>query len=90
MGIPQGCYCFGIRMNSGTMGRLHNICGHYDADGAGEAIIAISLVPYDVIGWDTGSDSQGNNDYLVPKDTWGANTEYNCNSIVMHVRWICT
>lgn len=71
-GIPQGCYCFGIRMNSGTMGRLHNICGHYDADGAGEAIIAISLVPYDVIGWDTGSDSQGNDDYLVPKDTWGA------------------
>ena len=71
-GIPQGCYCFGIRMNSGTMGRLHNICGHYDADGAGEAIIAISLVPYSVIGWDTASDSQGNNDYLVPKDTWTA------------------
>lgn len=75
-GIPQGCYCFGIRLNSSNLGLLHSIVGTYDAFGAGDAIVAISLVPYSVIGWDSkhahgAGGAQLSDTFLVPKDTWG-------------------
>lgn len=69
-GIPQGCGCFGLRLNSSTVGTIHSVCGIYDSYGAGDAIVSISLVPYYSAGaWNTGNDSQGNS-YLIPKDSW--------------------
>lgn len=69
-GIPQGCACFGLRLKSSTVGTIHSICGIYDTYGAGDAIVAISLVPYFAAGaWETKQDSASNN-YLVPKDNW--------------------
>ncbi len=69
-GIPQGCACFGLRLKSDTVGTIHSVCGIYDTYGAGDAIIAISLVPYFAAGaWETKQDSASNN-YLVPKDNW--------------------
>lgn len=69
-GIPQGCSCFGLRLKSDTVGTIHSVCGIYDTYGAGDAIVAISLVPYFAAGaWETKQDSASNN-YLVPKDNW--------------------
>lgn len=69
-GIPQGCACFGLRLKSDTVGTIHSVCGIYDTYGAGDAIIAISLVPYFAgSAWETKQDSASNN-YLVPKDVW--------------------
>lgn len=70
-GIPQGCACFGIRLNAANTGRIHSICGIYDAFGAGDAIVSISLVPYSIIGWTSQNDSAGN-PVLVPNDSWSA------------------
>lgn len=75
-GIPQGCYCFGIRLSADNIGMIHTICGWYDSTGAGDAIVSISLVPYSVIGWTskqvtTGSGGSYGN-VLVPNDSWTA------------------
>lgn len=69
-GIPQGCSCFGLRLNASTVGTIHAVCGIYDSYGAGDAIVSISLVPYFAAGaWETKTDSSGDS-YLVPKDSW--------------------
>lgn len=74
-GIPQGCVCFGIRSKAANIGLLHTICGIYDAFGAGDAIVAISLVPYIAAGhWGSGTDSGGNT-IMYPKDSWGAGVD---------------
>lgn len=69
-GIPQGCSCFGLRLNASTVGTIHAVCGIYDSYGAGDAIVSISLVPYFAAGaWESKPDSSGDY-YLVPKDSW--------------------
>lgn len=71
-GIPQGCACFGVRLNASNVGRIHSVCGIYDSYGAGDAIVAISLVPFMTAGnWTSRDDSQGNS-FLVPTDNWSA------------------
>ena len=71
-GIPQGCACFGIRLDANATATMASVCGLYDAYGAGDAIVAISLVPYfNASVWTTGTDTGGNS-FLVPVDSWGA------------------
>ena len=68
-GIPQGCSCFGFRLKSGEMGRFYSTIAEYDAAGAGDAIVSISLVPYWLNSWTTKTDTMGNS-YLVPVGSW--------------------
>lgn len=75
-GIPQGCSCFGVRLLGDTTTFIPFVCGAYDSQGIGDAIVSISLVPYVATQWDIKHYTQGGVedplDILVPKDTWGS------------------
>lgn len=71
-GIPQGCICFGVRAVAANIGQLHAICGTYDAFGAGDAIVAISLVPYLGASYWSSDRDTGGNEIMFPTDSWGA------------------
>jgi hypothetical protein len=72
-GIPQGCPVFAVPMTDAGVARMYSVCSIYDSFGRGDAIIAISLVPYNVCTWETAQDSQGNS-FFVPVGSWNAKT----------------
>ena len=59
-GIPQGCSVFAVPLTDAGLARMYSVCGVYDSYGRGDAIIAISLVPYNVCTWEVKPDSSNN------------------------------
>lgn len=70
-GIPQGCSVFAVPLTDAGLARMYSVCGVYDSYGRGDAIIAISLVPYNVCTWEVKPDSSDNS-YFVPVGGWTA------------------
>lgn len=72
-GIPQGCSIFAVPMTDAGVARMYSVCGIYDSYGRGDAIIALSLVPFNVCTWEPAEDSSGNT-YFIPVGGWNAKT----------------
>ena len=64
-GIPQGCKIFAVPLTDAGLARMYAVCGTYDSAGKGDAIVAISLVPFNVCTWEAKEDSN-HNSYFVP------------------------
>lgn len=76
-GIPQGCYMFGIPLQSGNEGRIQYTIGVFDSNGKGESIVSIFLAPYLASEWETknGTGTLSAETYYVPKTSWASRTD---------------